>query len=286
MEAMIHGLTGDLVELVLDLTPTPVRVHADRGELEQVLVNLVVNARDAMPAGGRLTIRTGVNTNQERATAVLTVRDTGIGLDETAKARLFEPFFTTKKSDRARGLGLATCHGIVQQLGGSIEVDSTLGAGTTFTVLLPLDTQNGARPEGTRLDRVGEAAETSGTILVVDDEENVRDAVSRILARVGYTVLSAAGGEEALELLRETRHRVDLLLTDVVMTGLTGVELASIAQKENPSIAVLFMSGYNESEVLRHGVQTRTMHLLRKPFTMEELVQAVRDGLHRPNSSN
>jgi two-component system cell cycle sensor histidine kinase/response regulator CckA len=128
------------------------------------------------------------------------------------------------------------------------------------------------------------ALDESGTILVVDDEENVRDAVTRILARVGYTVFSTAGGEAALELLRERSKPVDLLLTDVVMTGLSGVELASLAQTANAGIGVLFMSGYNESEALRHGVQTRTMRLLRKPFTMEELLHAVRENLRRPST--
>jgi two-component system, cell cycle sensor histidine kinase and response regulator CckA len=284
MEAMVGGLTGDLVELVLDLTPSPVHVHADRGELEQVLVNLVVNACDAMPAGGRLTIRTEIRSGQARAMAVLAVSDTGVGIDEKTKARLFEPFFTTKKSGRARGLGLATSHGIVEQLGGAIELESTPGAGTTFTVLLPLEARNRPRTDGALPDQVRHAKETLSTILVVDDEENVRDAVTRILSREGYTVLSTAGGEEALELLRERSKPVDLLLTDVVMTGLSGVELASLAQTANAGIGVLFMSGYNESEVLRHGVQTRTMRLLRKPFTMEELLHAVRENLRRPST--
>jgi two-component system, cell cycle sensor histidine kinase and response regulator CckA len=126
---------------------------------------------------------------------------------------------------------------------------------------------------------MGHDGEAPSTILVVDDEENVRDAVARILARVGYSVVSASGGEEALGLLRGTRKRIDLLLTDVVMTGLNGVELAALAQRENPGVGILFMSGFTESEVLRHGVQTQSMHLLRKPFTMNELVQAVQESL-------
>ena len=280
LEAMLRGVAGDGVELVLNLTPKPARVYADHGQLEQVLVNLAVNARDAMTAGGRLEVRTEVGSRKGMGeTVALCVSDTGIGMDEETMARLFEPFFTTKQSGKRRGLGLATSHGIVEQLGGKIAIESTPGAGSTFAVLLPLESRREPRPAGAMAERPADVPANKVTVLVVDDERNVREAVSKILTRVGYTVLVAASGSEALQLVRGRAPQLKLVLTDVVMSGMGGVELAWELRKEMPDVKVLLMSGYSESEVLRHGVRTQTMTLLRKPFTMEELVQAVGDSL-------
>ncbi len=280
LDATLRDVAGEKVKVTHDLAESPTRVYADSGQIEQVLVNLAANACDAMPAGGQLTIRTAIRPSEAgRSTVTLVVSDTGVGMDQDTQARLFEPFFTTRPPGERRGLGLATSHGIVHQLGGSIDVESTKGAGSTFTVCLPLESRRTPRSVAPTPDRPGSDVAATATVLIVDDEDNVRDAVSKILTRVGYTVVSAGGGEEALRRMRALSKPVDLVLTDVVMNGVSGVEMASMAQTENPSMKVLFMSGYSESEVLRHGVQTRTMKLLRKPFTMEELIQAVRESL-------
>jgi CheY-like chemotaxis protein len=243
-------------------------VLADRGQLEQVVMNLVINARDAMPDHGMLTVSVGI-TSVDVATAranpgllpreyvTLTVRDTGSGMTPDVQAHLFEPFFTTKAVGKGTGLGLSTVYAIVQQCGGAISVDSAIGEGSTFTVYVPR-----AVTSNTPVEPVKAFAGPSGgreTILVVDDEETVRAAVRRILQKYGYEVLTAGDGTEALELLRRDGGRVALLLTDMVMPVMSGRELVEQAARLSSELRIVVMSGHTEDPTLRQG-QLATEH--------------------------
>ena len=252
-----------------------------------MLVNLVVNARDAMPSGGELLIETANVTLDEAYASshagatpgeyvMLVVRDTGSGMTEEVQEHVFEPFFTTKGEDRGTGLGLATCYGIVKQMGGYIAVYSEVGLGTTMKVYLPRvheEARVAQKPERQRLPRGTE------TILLVEDEPTVRDLAVRILRRQGYTLLEASDGNEALRLLEEHGGPVHLLLTDVVMPGLSGRELAARAQAAQPGIKVLFVSGYTDDAILQHRLLERGVVLLQKPFTPDSLAGKVREVL-------
>jgi two-component system cell cycle sensor histidine kinase/response regulator CckA len=285
LENMLRRLIGEHIELVNELDPEAQIVVADPGQLEQVVVNLVVNARDAMPQGGRIALRTGNvvlgGTDSQPAPdvpagryAFLEVADTGCGMDEAIRARIFEPFFTTKEPGKGTGLGLATVYGVVKQARGHIAVQSSPGQGTTFRVYLP------AAPElPVELQTATEAADHSGgteTVLLVEDEAGVRQLARMALEHNGYTVLEAAEGKEALDLVARHPGPIDLLLTDVVMPRMTGHELAARLTASRPDVKVLFMSGYNDDALLRQRLLGEPSAFLPKPFSPAVLAGTVR----------
>jgi CheY-like chemotaxis protein len=289
MQSILRRLIGENVELVTVLDSQLGHTNADPGQLEQVLLNLCINARDAMPDGGRLVIET-LNTDLDGAFATthvgsrigpcvaLRVSDTGHGMDAETQSRVFEPFFTTKE-ERGTGLGLSTVYGIVKQSDGYIWCDSEPGVGTTFTVYLPRFEAETPAAES----EPAPAVEAGGSevVLLAEDEQVVRRLVKEMLERLGYSVLVASNGAEALAQLDEHADRVDLLLTDVVMPGMSGRELAGIVRRRCPKARVLFMSGYAEDAVESQGVLQPGAQLLEKPFTATNLgakVRAVLDG--------
>ena len=285
LDRMLVRLIGENVRLATRLTEGPAAVQADRGQIEQVLVNLAVNARDAMPDGGTILIEVGRTTLTEeyahtRSDAepgdyvVVAVSDTGTGMTEEVKQHLFEPFFTTKEPGRGTGLGLATCYGIVKQSGGHIAVYSEVGVGTTVRVYLPFVGSGDAAADrpATPLPRGDE------TILLVEDEAAVRQVAARILATHGYRVLEAGDADAAMALLASGRT-VDLLVTDVVLPGSGGRALAERAVEARPGLRVLFMSGYTDDIVLQHQLVHRHMPFVQKPFTPESLGRGVRQVL-------
>jgi two-component system cell cycle sensor histidine kinase/response regulator CckA len=288
LEKMLRRLIGEDVELVTRLDPSVSNVRADPGQLEQVIVNLVVNARDAMPRGGRLTIETADADLDEAYAqrhaavrpghyAMVAVSDTGIGMDAATQARIFEPFFTTKEKGKGTGLGLSTAYGIVKQSGGYIWVYSEPGHGTTFKVYLPSVMESSAVREARA--RAADAGKGSETILLVEDEQSVRTLSRRILEVRGYRVLEAARGAEALELVRATADPIHLVLTDLVMPDMSGSELASRVVALRPAVRVLYMSGYTDDGVIHNGLLEQGGAFLQKPFTPEVLARKVRKTL-------
>jgi CheY-like chemotaxis protein len=283
---MLRRLIGEDLTLELSLADELWSVRADRGQLEQVLANLVVNARDAMPEGGTIVIETrnvslGEAQGDPRLPGVrgdfvhLSIRDTGTGMTDEVKAHLFEPFFTTKGIGKGSGLGLATSYTIVQQLGGHITVESELGAGTTVALHLPRVEGDAEPGEPESIEDVPGGDET---ILVVEDEPAVRRVAARILRSHGYQVLEAENGEDALGLL-ERIAPPDLVLTDLVMPKMGGRDLARLALARIPALKVLFMSGYTDDAETRHDLLTREIPFLRKPFDVAELALRVREVL-------
>jgi PAS domain S-box-containing protein len=280
---VLRRVIGEDVTLTTGLSPGLSRVRIDPGQVEQVLLNLAVNARDAMPQGGRLTIRTddveirpgdqGGGTDLKPGRHVrLAVADTGSGMTDEVKARLFEPFFTTKAIGRGTGLGLATVYGIVKQAGGHITVDTRLGVGTTFIVLLPA-------VAGAKAPALGPApppARGSETVLVAEDEDAVRRMSRMVLELEGYTVLDAGTGTEALRIAEGYSGPIHLLLTDVVMPDLGGRDLADAVRARRPEVKVLYMSGYTDDAVVRRGVSEAVDAFLQKPFTSLALTRKVR----------
>jgi two-component system, cell cycle sensor histidine kinase and response regulator CckA len=259
----------------------PIEVLADRGQLEQVIMNLTVNARDAMPAGGTLSVDVRTETTPETmATAVLEVRDTGIGMSSDVQAHVFEPFFTTKEPGQGTGLGLATVYGIVRQHAGSIEIASAVGAGTTVTVRLPMAAPGAALvvDETERMQR-----DHSGRVLVVEDEMQVREVAARFLRRAGYEVLTAADAGTALELLTSAGS-FDLVLTDSAMPGMRGEDLATEIAQVEPGLPVLLMSGYRDPA--RPPTSSAVVAFIQKPFTMPVLVAEVQRLIARDRSSS
>jgi CheY-like chemotaxis protein len=286
MDKMLHRILGEDIDLVSLPSPDLGKIRADPGSIEQVIMNLVVNARDAMPTGGKLTLET-VNVELDEVFAaehhdvkpgsyvMLAVSDTGIGMDRATKARIFEPFFTTKEKGKGTGLGLSTVFGIVQQSGGHIWVYSELGTGTTFKIYLP---RVDATTEHMVVTVPPKTLRGNETILVVEDEDQVRAVVRGILRKHGYVVLEARSAGEAL-LESENRSQIHLLLTDVVMPRMSGPELAARLKATRPNLAVLYMSGYTDDAALRHGIVDANVAYLQKPITVQSLTRKVREVL-------
>ena len=288
--SMLGRLVGDDVELRTVLDPNVGSILVDVNQLEQVVVNLAINARDAMPNGGVLTVRThDVELDESDAShwtglepgsyIQLAVEDTGVGMTGETVRRIFEPYFSTNELSRGTGLGLSAAHGFVRQSGGGISVVSELGVGTTFRVVLP----RVAAPSGTTTDRGRAEAPRRGseTILVVEDDAQLRKLVRQILEDLGYTVFVAANGRVALQEFQDVAGRIDLVLTDVVMPELDGRELRDTLRSIRPDLRVLFMSGYNSDVIVAHGGQLGGSSLLLKPFTPAALCRAVRERLDK-----
>ena len=285
---MLQRILGEDIELEFHAHPNLRKIKADRGQIEQVIMNLTVNARDAMPEGGRLTVETSnVDIDEECAScqadatpglyAMLAVSDSGVGMDATTKRQIFEPFFTTKAAGKGTGLGLATVYGIVKQSGGHIWVHSEFGKGTTFKIYLPatLDEREAETPsQGTRRSSRG-----NETILVVEDDAAVRNVVIDMLEGSGYTILEARNGDDALRICREHAEEIHLLLSDVVMPGMSGRELAGRIGEINPGLKVLFMSGYTDNAIQQHGVLEPSIAFIEKPFSVVELTCKIREVL-------
>jgi diguanylate cyclase (GGDEF)-like protein/PAS domain S-box-containing protein len=285
MKRMLRRLVGENIVLTTHLSEDAGCVRADPTQLEQVLLNLVLNARDAMPESGTVAISSDTRTfrSDEDLPAelaageyvVLTVQDNGHGMAETVAARAFEPFFTTKPPGQGTGLGLSTVYGIVKQSGGHAWLTSTPGTGTEVTILLPRVHEAADAPV-TRTALPASDHRGSETILLVEDEKSVRDLAIRILERRGYHVLAAADGGEAIQMAQGEQQHIDLLLTDVIMPGLNGQDVAERVRTLRPDIRVLFMSGYNEDAVLRHGVLAAGAAFIEKPFSPSMLLERVR----------
>jgi CheY-like chemotaxis protein len=284
MEGMLQRIIGDDVQVAVRLADRLSSVEADRAQIERVIVNLAANARDAMPDGGALTIETAnvdldadqVATHGDGTTGphvMLAVSDTGTGMDEEVRRHLFEPFYTTKPAGQGTGLGLATVFGVVKQSGGGIYVYSEPGRGTTFKIYFPART---AAPDSVETDN-GHAQRGSETIMVVEDDPGVRDLVRLMLEANGYHVLPVADAAEAARVCAASR--IDLLLTDVVMPGVNGRALAERLAGIAPAMRVLFMSGYSDEAVVRHGELSAHAAFLEKPFTERALTLKVREVL-------
>ena len=289
LEQMLRRLIGEHITLRTDLEKESWQVLADAGQLEQVVMNLVVNARDAMPTGGSITISTRnchLNADMVRAYAevspgdyvMMIVSDTGEGMEDSVKRRIFEPFFTTKPEGKGTGLGLAVVFGVVRQSGGFIFVDSVPTKGSRFDVLLPRADQ--AREPFLHRDSTAQLAiRGSETILLVEDDEGVRGLVKDTLEANGYTVLAVSNGQQALQISEHCPKPIELLLTDIVMPGLGGREVAERVLKQRPAIKVLFMSGYTDDLVLTHGVAAGTAAFIEKPFAAPKLLGRIRKVL-------
>lgn len=287
MRALLGRLIGEDVKVVLALRPQLAPVLADRGQVEQIVMNLAVNARDAMPRGGTLTIETAnVELDEHYAKTHLTVKpgsyvglimtDTGTGMTPEVQARLFEPFFTTKDPGKGTGLGMATVYGIVTRSGGSVGVYSEVGRGTSFKVYFPraVATETAAVAPA----KMAPRRDGTQTVLVVEDEEALRELAKRLLQRQGYTVVAAADAAEALSIFAGN-PAIDVILTDVVMPGASGPELTKQLIEQRPGLKVIYMSGYTEDAIVQHGVLKPGIAFLNKPFTSDTLVGAIRDVL-------
>jgi PAS domain S-box-containing protein len=273
MAKMLRRVIGEDLELHLSLASQPCRVFADSSEIEQILLNLATNARDAMAHGGRLEIRTSV----DRAQVKLLISDTGVGMNETTRARAFEPFFTTKPPGKGTGLGLATVYAIVQQSSGTISVESAPGRGSSFEILLPHIESGEARPASAP--RHVLEADGCETILLVEDDEDLRQLLRSLLEQSGYHVLTSGNGQSALEIAHT--QSIDLLLSDVVMPEVNGLDLAERLNAQRPGLRVLFMSGYPEDTIARYGRPFDRRQLLAKPFLPNDLLRRVREALGR-----
>ena len=271
--ALLRHLIPENVRLALETPPEPLWVDGDRGQIDQIIVNLAVNARDVMPGGGTLTVRTCGRGGE----AILEVADTGHGIDEDTRAHLFEPFFTTKGKHEGRGLGLSVVHGIVERHGGRIEVESAPGQGARFRIVFPLVSP---QEEVVAEQPVGEGELLPGhgeRILLVEDEDTARRSLVEILEMQGYQVTALASGEEARSL--PERPAPNLLLTDLMLPGVSGSQLAARLGGRWPDLKVVLMSGYSEDEVARRGVEAGTMRFLQKPFDLTTLAREIRAAL-------
>jgi PAS domain S-box-containing protein len=290
VEKMLHRILGEDIDYLQVLAPNLGPVRADPGQIEQVMVNLVVNARDAMPDGGKLTIETrNVDLDEEYAArhvsvkpgpyVQFTVSDTGCGMDKKTQARIFEPFFTTKEKGKGTGLGLSTVYGIVKQSGGNIWIYSEPGQGTTFKIYLPRDLSSPMKATSSRLAAIATAPTGTETILVVEDEEAILGIAKRILREAGYTVLTATNPNEALLTCDAHQGKVNLLLTDVVMPQMGGRALAEHVTLDRPEIKVLYMSGYADDAIVHHGTLDPGTNFIAKPFSATDLKKKVRQVL-------
>jgi two-component system cell cycle sensor histidine kinase/response regulator CckA len=283
MSKMLRRTLGEDITLAVEPAPNIPLIHADQGMMEQIILNLGVNARDAMPNGGRLLISTSTVTMAESEAAgsgvCLRVADEGCGIPAEVLPRIFEPFFTTKDVNKGTGLGLATVHGIVKQHRGSIRVTSEAGRGATFEITLPASKAGAAVLAGKKpVETAGEGGHE--TILLVDDEPTLRMMVTRALKQFGYSVLEAGSGKQALAVFEESRTRIDLLLTDMVMPdGMSGKDLAAQLEAKSPNLRVLFTSGYS-AELVSRGLDSQKDHFLQKPYSMRHLATAIRECLN------
>ena len=291
MERFLSRIIGDGIELKTFLSPALGNLKADPGQIEQVIMNLAVNARDAMPAGGKLTLETGdVELGEDYAEAhpgvaagphvMLAVSDTGQGMDRETQARIFEPFFTTKEKGKGTGLGLSTVHGIVNQSGGNIFVYSEPGKGSTFKIYFPRVDEEVAspRPSGSEV----ESLKGTETVLLVDDDDVIRKLLHRILVDHGYTVLDAISSPEALRFCERHKGLIHLLITDAIMPQMDGSELAKRACALRPKLKVLFMSGYTDDTVVHHGILAEGSAFIEKPFVSDAILRKVREVLKGP----
>jgi CheY-like chemotaxis protein len=282
-------LIGENIELITKPENNLGRTRADAGQIEQVIMNLVVNSKDAMPNGGKITIQTAnvsLDDDWRREYSyikpgpyvMLSVSDNGQGMDKETQSRIFEPFFTTKEKGKGTGLGLSTVYGIVKQSGGYVFAQSEVAKGTTFRIYLPR-VEDAAEPMSP-----SHTAKTSlrgsETVLLVEDEESVRQLVRETLAARGYNVLEADDGQKALEIASSHADTIHMLVTDVVMPGMSGRELANLLVQTRPQIKVLYLSGYTEDAIIHQGALDSGTAFLQKPFTLQMLSRKVRDVLN------
>jgi CheY-like chemotaxis protein len=292
MEKMLQRVIGEDIQLLTVLEPKLWPVKVDPGQIEQVIMNLAVNARDAMPHGGKLKIETAnVTLDEDYAHRHVSVKpgpyvmmwvsDNGCGMDKETQSHLFEPFFTTKKKGKGTGLGLSTVYGIVKQSGGNIWAYSELGQGTTFKIYLPMVTQAVKKKyKPTEPRRI--AARGTETILLVEDEKAVRVMIRKTLQNKGYTVLEAHHGQKALDICEHYSRPIHLMVTDVVMPHMSGKALAEQMAPKRPEMRVLYMSGYPDNSIVQHGVLEPGAGFLQKPFTLNTLEAKVREMLDAP----
>jgi CheY-like chemotaxis protein len=288
VEPMLRRLIGEDIEIVVVRGKNLGRVMADPGQVNQVLLNLALNARDAMPSGGLLTILTantpgtmsgngGVGKSPHDDSVMLEVRDSGCGMDEATAAQIFEPFFTTKGEGKGTGLGLATVYGIVKQSGATISVHSAPEMGTTFRIVFPV--ADAIDPTLLLRERPETTDAGSETILLVEDDNSVRDLTQRVLEMRGYNVLPARDGADGLRIASGPDVRIDLIVTDVVMPGMNGREFVEAIHGRTPGIPVLYMSGYTDDDILRRGLNDSSVAFLQKPFNAKSLARLVRSVL-------
>jgi len=287
MERLVRPLIGENVELVTVLSHEAAHTRADAGQLEQVIMNLVVNAKDAMPTGGKLTIQTQTSVVEEHhrrgqqfirpgSYVMLSVSDTGMGMDRETQSRIFEPFFTTKEKGKGTGLGLSTVYGIVKQTGGYVIVQSEAGRGTTFHIYLPLVEGIAEQHSVSQQDTASGGTET---VLLVEDEESVRQLVRDTLTSKGYRVLEADNGEAGVAAASSHQGKIDLIVTDVVMPGMGGREMVKLLAQTRPAAKVLYLSGYTEDAIVSDGSIEKGTAFLQKPFTLQSLSKKVREVL-------
>jgi signal transduction histidine kinase len=281
MHQLLSRLLGDDVEVVMNLEPRLNQARIDRGQMEQVILNLAVNARDAMPLGGRCEVSTRSVDHEGQPFVSLSVRDNGVGMTHEVMSRVFEPFFTTKEVGKGTGLGLASVFGIVTQSGGTIAVDSAPGEGATFTIRLPAETARAAAAAGVRPEPIGQEGGCE-RLLLVEDDASVRRLLAQVLERSGYQVIFAADGQAALELDRNVTDGLDLLITDLLMPRLGGVELARRMQLRRPGLRVLFVTAHAGDQ---RSLATPVGDLLEKPFAPDTLLDKVREILGRPSAA-
>ena len=295
LEKMLRRVIGESIEMVTQLVEDLGRTRADVGQIEQVFMNLAVNAKDAMPSGGKLTIETAnVELDESYARShvdvkpghyvMFSVSDTGVGMTPEVRERIFEPFFTTKEMGKGTGLGLSTVYGIVKQSKGHIWVYSVQGKGTAFKIYLPRvdEPLEEIRKEVLK----EELPRGNETILIVEDEEEVRKLAGKILERQGYEILETFNGDDALVACERRKSPIHLMLADIVMPGMSGSELAKLLIPLYPEIKILYMSGYTDNAIVRHGVLEKGVDYIQKPFTMEGLARKVREVLDKDSDKH
>jgi two-component system, cell cycle sensor histidine kinase and response regulator CckA len=282
IEPLLRRLIGEDVHLATNLAPDPCLIEIDPGQIQQVILNLVVNARDAMPGGGLLELGTFLSARDNRPPVVaLVVSDTGHGMNAATLARIFEPFFTTKERGKGTGLGLATVYGIVAQSGGEITVESREGEGSAFTILLPQVSL--AEGQLAVANVAGEPAGARGNehVLLVEDDLTIRNLLATVLRKEGYQVMAARDGEEAIRLATTHAGNFDLLITDVIMPGMSGAELVRRLEAAHVGLPVLYISGYTDDAISMHGVSAASVAFLQKPFHPGDFTRKVRAVLEQ-----